>query len=54
MRLGVGVAVPRGLSPAPGDTPTHGRAPALPLACFHMTFGGGYPSTEQFSTPALP
>lgn len=37
-----------------GCSHPHGGPRVSPLACFHMTFGGGYPSTEQFSTPALP
>lgn len=31
-----------------------GHVPSVPLACFHMTLGGGYPSTEQFRIPAFP
>lgn len=44
----------KGLAPTCTEVPTRCRASPLPFACFHMTFGGGYPSTEQFSTPALP
>lgn len=51
-----GAGGPEGaLAPPPRrEVPPRPLASPLPLACFHMTFGGGYPSTEQFSTPALP